>query len=281
MDRQPTDALGSVTASRAARSYDRQVPEPDPDAAPPRPISAAAVRSLVEGVEGWLSADQVQLLHERAVALAPGASIVEIGSFRGRSTTVLAASAPPGTTVVAIDPHAGNDRGPQEIRGFEEAAATDNEVFEANLARAGVRDRVQHLRAFSDDALEQVSGPIDLLFIDGAHRFGPARRDIRDWGALVPPGGTMAIHDSFSSIGVTLAIVAELVGRRRWRYVGRAGSLAEYRRTEATGISVGGVLRHVVELPWFLRNVVIKVLITARLGRLTRLLGHREPTWPY
>ena len=42
--------------------------------------------------------------------------------------------------------------------------------------------------------------PIDVLYIDGAHRYGPARADIRDWGARVTDGGTMLIHDSFSSI---------------------------------------------------------------------------------
>ena len=33
--------------------------------------------------------------------------------------------------------------------------------------------------------------------------------------------------------------------------------------------------------PWFVRNVLIKVLIVAKLGRFTRLLGHAEPTWPF
>ena len=41
--------------------------------------------------------------------------IVEIGSFRGRSTIVLRRAAAPGVELVAIDPHGGGDRGPQEI----------------------------------------------------------------------------------------------------------------------------------------------------------------------
>ena len=39
-------------------------------------------------------------------------------------------------------------------------------------------------------------------------------------------------------------------------------------------------LRHAAQLPWFVRNLAIKVLITVRLGRLTRLLGHKGG-WPY
>ena len=58
-------------------------------------------------------------------------------------------------------------------------------MFDANLARAGVADRVRHVAAFSDAAHGDVDDPIDVLYIDGAHRYGPARADIRDWGARV------------------------------------------------------------------------------------------------
>lgn len=233
-------------------------------------------------VEGWLTDDQITRLHAAATAAPPGGRIVEIGSFRGRSTVVLGSAAPEGCEVVAIDPHAGNDRGPQEIEGFEAEAATDNEVFEANLAAAGVRDRVVHHREFSDRAHHLVADPLDVLFIDGAHRFAPARADIRDWGARVAPGGRMLIHDSFSSVGVTLAILAELLVSGRWRYEGRSQSLAEYRRTRLGGPARAvNALRQLAELPWFARNLAIKVLITAGLGRYARYLGHDQETWPY
>jgi hypothetical protein len=44
---------------------------------------------------------------------------------------------------------------------------------------------------------------------------------------------------------------------------------------------VRNVGRQLADLPWFARNLVIKVLIVAKLGPLTRLLGHREGGWPY
>jgi hypothetical protein len=145
-----------------------------------------------------------------------------------------------------------------------------------------VRDRVTHVRAFSSAAHDKVEGPIDLLYIDGAHRYGPARDDIRSWGARVRDGGTMLIHDSFSSVGVTLAIARELVGSGGWRYRGRSGSLTEYHRSPVGGrdrlVNAAAQLK---ELPWFARNVLIKVLITARLGRLTRVFGHNPSEWPY
>jgi hypothetical protein len=222
-------------------------------------------------------------LFRAASCTRPGDQVVEIGSFRGRSTVVLAYGAPDAVPVVAIDPHAGNDRGPQELDGFATEAQGDHERFNANLERAGVRHRVRHVRAFSNDAHGQVEGAIAVLYIDGAHRYAPARADIRDWGARVAPGGTMLIHDSFSSVGVTLAILRELLLGRRFRYIGRSRSLTEFRadldRTAASRAL--NAMRLLAQLPWFAKNVLVKVLITLKLGRLLRAITHREPEWPY
>lgn len=236
----------------------------------PVPVGFDATLRDIETVQGWLTDDQALRLWARAVALVPPACIVEIGSFHGRSTIVLARAAAPGVVLVAIDPHAGNDRGPREVTGFEAEAARDHFAFTENLRAAGVTGRVRHVRRHSADAHADVDGPIDLLFIDGAHRFGPARDDIVRWGARVRPGGTMLIHDSFSSIGVTAAIARSLVTGRDFTYVGRSGSLTEYRREQPD--VPANALRQVAQLPWFARNVTLKALIAAKVLR--------HP-WPY
>lgn len=236
------------------------------------------VLGAVEGVEGWLSPDQVAALHRTASTVPEGGRIVEIGSFRGRSAITLALAAPASASVTCIDPHVGSDRGPQEIQAQPELGDDDHAVFRANLAAAGVAGRVRHVRAFSADALDDVTGDIDVLFVDGAHRYGPALDDLRRWGDRVPAGGTMLVHDSFSSIGVTGALARHLLLHRGWRYRGRARSLAVWERTANTPASVA---RQLAQLPWFARNVLVKVLITARLAPLARALGHRDGPWPY
>lgn len=236
----------------------------------------------IAGVEGWLTDEQARRLHGRARELEAAAQIVEIGSFRGRSLIVLASAAPTGTQIVSIDPHSGSDRGPQEIAPDQRLGDTDHAAFNANLERAGVAERVSHVRKASADALADVRGHIDLLYIDGAHRFGPARRDIVDWGSRVRDGGTMLIHDSFSSIGVTLALLSTTFVSRRWRYLGRCGSLAEYRHEPLPAVAaVRNLLRQALELGWFARNVVIKVALTLKLYPVTRIFGHRTRDWPY
>ena len=96
------------------------------------------------------------------------------------------------------------------------------------------------------------------------------------------PGGTLLIHDSFSSVGVTLALLTTLVPGGRFRYVGRDGSLARYRREDLGGTErLANAGRQAVELGWFARNVVIKALLLAHLGSVARMLGHDGETWPY
>ena len=195
---------------------------------------------------------------------------------------MLASAAPSGVEVIAIDPHAGNDRGPNEIEGFETEADSDNLVFLSNLDAAGVRDRVRHVRKFSHDALNDVDGDVDLLYIDGAHRFGPAHTDIVQWGDRVRPGGTMLIHDSFNAVGVTLAQAKALYWSSTWCYVGRSESMAEYRKESlklgGRALSLGRQLAQTGYLAWCLFT---KALITLKLGKLTRLLGNPSGDWPY
>lgn len=243
-----------------------------------------AARGLekVAGVEGWLTDAQARRLWQLAAQVPEGGRIVEIGSFRGRSTIMLAAAAAEGVGVVAIDPHGGSDRGPQEIAPDAARGEQDFVQFHANLRRAGVEHRVRHVRASSVDALAAVQGGVELLFIDGAHRYRPARADIERWGARVTPGGSMLLHDAFNAIGVTLAQLHLLLVSSRWRYKGRCGSLAEYRREQLGPASIAlNAARQLLGLAYFARNLLVKVLIVARMRPLARLLGQREGDWPY
>lgn len=241
---------------------------------------------LIEGVEGWLTEAQARRLWDAARRMRPPATIAEIGSFRGRSTIVLAQAAADGVEVVAIDPHGGGDRGPQQITPDAALGEQDFQAFKANLERAGVTARVRHVRLPSQDALYAAGADdlraLDMLYVDGAHRYGPARADLERWGERVAPDGTLLVHDAYNAIGVMLAQVRLMFASRCWRYEGRTGSLAEYRRSDLGRWGrLANLLRQTADLPYFVRNLAIKVLIVLRLRPLTRLLGHDTGHWPY
>ena len=239
------------------------------------------VFASLANVNGWMTRDQAQRLWDRAAELKAGDQMVEIGSFQGRSMCVLASSAPAGVTLFAIDPHGGNDRGPQEIDGFAKEAESDHQLFLTNLTNAGVRDRVTYLRKYANDATDDVQGSLQLLYVDGAHRFKPASEDIRQWGARLNDGGRLLVHDSFSSIGVTLALVVLTFFSTQWTYEGRSQSMAQFRRGQNTvGQRVGSFLRQIGQLPYFALNLLYKGLITLKLKPVAKALGSTGE-WPY
>ena len=167
-------------------------------------------------------------------------------------------------------PHAGNDRGPGGDRRVRRRGRGRPGGVRAPTWNGPVsRDRVRHVPAFSADAHGDVDGPIDVLYVDGAHRYraGPGRRP-----RLGRAGGGRRRAADPRRV---------LVDRRhRWRSAAscvfgrplplrRALAIAGVvpRRPPAGSASPGlrNAGRQLAQLGWFARNVAVKVLLTARL----------------
>jgi hypothetical protein len=156
-------------------------------------------------------------------------------------------------------------------------AAGTEDRFRDNVARAGVADVVDLRVATSAVVRRAWRAPVDLVYIDGKHDYWTVRDDLR-WAGLVPEGGTVLVHDAFSSLGVTLALLRDVLASRRLRYAGRTGSLA---RLEVATPRTRDRARMLAELPWWARNLVVKVLLRLRLRPLARVLGHDDTADPY
>ena len=176
--------------------------------------------TAVADIDGWLTPGESALLFDLARRCPANAVVVEIGSWRGKSTVLLASGVrSSGGRVFAIDPHEGTTAG---IPSAGVAALT------ANLERAGVSDAVTPIVARSADAAATFDRPIDLLFIDGDHAEASARRDIGDWLPKVVPGGRVAFHDIVNPIvpGARRALIAALWRSHRLGRVGFVDSIA-------------------------------------------------------
>lgn len=141
----------------------------------------------IMGVEGLLGQEEAALLFNRARHASLG--IVEIGSYRGRSTVALALGSKAGNSVpvVAIDPHETTNDGLT-------IGPADRAALLSNLVRAGVGDlvRVVGLRSSQAWACWQ-DGEIDLLWIDGDH--DAVESDFGMWMRHVAKGGFVLLHD--------------------------------------------------------------------------------------
>lgn len=151
--------------------------------------------------------------------------IVEIGSWKGRSTTWLAHGARArGARVYAVDPHCGSKEAPE---------ARTLEAFIANLARAGLGGHVELLVMTSAEAVDVIPAPVELLFVDGDHSVEGARRDAQLWLPRVTVGGTAMFHDVATSgySGPRRVFQREICRSGGWHRVRRVGSMGIAERT--------------------------------------------------
>jgi len=214
----------------------------------------------VDRIPGWLTKEQARALWAAAGAVPVGGRLLEIGSHQGRSTIVLGTAARTrNATVVAVDPHRAGGR-------FGGPLTRDR--FRANVATAGLDGVVRLLERKSTELRREWHEPLDLLYVDGKHDYWTVGDDLR-WGEHLTPGAPLLLHDAFSSIGVTLAVVRHLLPSRRLRYLDRVGSLARF---EVAPPTRRDRVRLVAQLPWFARNLVVKIAL-----RVTRLFGGTRP----
>jgi predicted O-methyltransferase YrrM len=188
-------------------------------AAPPEDAAAvesrlAALAADIQPVHGWLHAEAGKVLYQLARFHAPVPTIVELGSWKGRSTCWLASGI--------------RDRGEGHVYAVDTWKGTQNEAihgellkdyepdqlkreFEANLATRGLRDVVTPIVGDSAKAVRQwdPDRPIGVLFIDADHEYSAVRRDFECWSPFVTEGGFIVFDDVPSLIGPS-RLISEL-----------------------------------------------------------------------
>lgn len=224
---------------------------------------------MADAIPGWLKPAQGELLYRTAMSLGEGSVLLEIGSHQGRSTVVLGAvAARNGGSVIAVDPF---------IEGRLFGGTPTRKKFEQNIAEAGVDHVIRLVPEYSTRARPDWTQSFDYLYIDGKHDYWTFTDDLL-WRRFLPQGAPVLVHDAFSSIGVTLGILIKVLFARDLVYQERSDSLALF-RVERPRLS--DRVRIVREVPWWLRNVGIKVLLRLRLRALARAVGHDSPYDPY
>ena len=166
------------------------------------------LREAAEGARGFMPADEGLTLHDAAVeaaAAVPGAPLLELGSYCGKSTVYLGAAArAAGTVVVTVDHHRGSEEN-QPGWEWHEPDLVDEELgvmdtlptFRRTIHAAGLEDVVVAVVGDSPVVARWWSTPAAMVFIDGGHGEEPARTDYEGWSPAVAPGGFLVIHDVF------------------------------------------------------------------------------------
>ncbi|MEV8311301.1 class I SAM-dependent methyltransferase [Streptomyces flavidovirens] len=171
-------------------------------AAAPKPETLAAF----EAAKGFMPVREGLALYAAAAeAGALGLPLVEVGTYCGRSTILLAdAAREAGTLAVTVDHHRGSE---EQQPGWEyhDPTVVDPEVglmdtlptFRRTLHKAGLEDHVIAIVGRSPQVAAVWGGEVGLVFIDGGHTDEHANGDYEGWAPHVAIGGLLVIHDVF------------------------------------------------------------------------------------
>lgn len=181
-----------------------------------------ATRKLANTFDGWLSDIEGELLYNLAKNCSGKGVIVEIGSWKGKSTTYLANGSEAGNNVpiYAIDPHIGSPENQVDgpVWTFDE--------FQNNIKQSPASKLVTPLVKTSEAAAAEITEPVEVIFIDGAHEYEMVALDFDLWFDKVIDGGWMAFHDTTYSWEGPRRLVAERVyTSNRFRHARYAGTI--------------------------------------------------------
>ncbi len=162
-------------------------------------------------IEGWLTKKEGMYFYNYAYRAKNNLQIVEIGSWKGRSTTCfglgLKESKKTASKVYAIDPHTGST----EHRLLLGEINTYPEFLE-NIKKANIAEYIEPIKDYSLNAVDKFKdNTIDFIFFDGAHDLKNIRLDFISWFPKLKPHGLCAFHDSWGWLGVRLFTIILLL----------------------------------------------------------------------
>ncbi len=162
-------------------------------------------------VPGHLGEEEARFLGLLAACVPAKGAIVEIGSFKGRSTVMLAkvASHYSFGPVVAIDPH----NSPILLDRQANPNASSYAAFLDSIGAAGLTAHVEPHVGYSADVASSWDRPVRLLWIDGDHSYAGAKTDLDGFLPHLAALGVVAFHDALNAFPGPIRVFVEDVLR--------------------------------------------------------------------
>ncbi len=197
------------------------------------------VPAQVKLIPGLMTHEELDVLCRMARSAS---SIVELGTYKGRSLAAMMLSNPQ-ARAWAVDWF-----GDMSARGYK--GSTRDEML-ANLAKLKLKP-AGVIVATTDEAVGQFNETVDLLHIDAGHSYEECLADLHNWTPKVKPGGAVCIHDYGEPHSPELRRpgVQQAVDEWRndaWVEVERAGTMIAFRHIIAEQgalyVAYGGAAR--------------------------------------
>jgi predicted O-methyltransferase YrrM len=176
--------------------------------------------------DGMISFNEAILLYRLAKEIKLGC-IVEIGSYRGRSSVFLARGSMDGFNipVFAIEPH-------QHFTGVLGGAfgPHDRTLFYKTMLDNQCSEIVSLINLSSEQFASFWREPVSLLWIDGDHRYESVRRDVECWRPHLRENALVAFDDANDPDLGPHRMIAELTSSGYFDIITRTGKVAVIRR---------------------------------------------------
>jgi MMP 1-O-methyltransferase len=181
----------------------------------------------IAAIEGFLTFREGLTLRRLARSVPPDGCIVEIGSWKGKSTYCLARGLRRGK-IFAIDPFdASGDADSAKLYEERRGETPLLDQFEHNMKKCGVSGKVHPLPGVSSDFPDRFSR-IDVLFIDGDHSKEACDQDFLLYAPKIGYGGYLALHDydpSKPDSGPTWVVNNRILPSGEYRFIELVDSL--------------------------------------------------------
>jgi predicted O-methyltransferase YrrM len=189
----------------------------------------------VQAAPGFLTEREARFLALAAAATPAEGAIVEIGSFKGKSTVGLASIAAQYALgkVIAVDPFTAPASTDPGLGG----ASSSYDEFCRTLATAGLTAFVEVHRMFSRELARGWNRPIRFLWIDGDHTYEGVKEDLDLFGPHLAAGAVVAMHDVLHTFpGPVRVFLEEVLRSDRFGPVGCCGSIGwgQYRPNDGS-----------------------------------------------
>jgi MMP 1-O-methyltransferase len=158
--------------------------------------------AIAATVPGWREGEEAAAVHGASYSRPDDAVLVEVGSFLGRSTILLAGARKlrGSGKVYCVDPFdcSGDDFSVPFYAQIlaEQGGGSLREQFDRNIDRAGLTDWVQVLPRRAVDAAMEWRAPVDLLLLDGDQSPKGAREAFDAWLPHLKSGGVLIMGNS-------------------------------------------------------------------------------------
>ncbi|WP_053758537.1 MULTISPECIES: class I SAM-dependent methyltransferase [Streptomyces] len=196
------------------------------------------ILAAFETAKGFMPVDEGLALYTAAVdAGRLGLPLLEVGTYCGRSTVLLAdAARAAGVSALTVDHHRGSEE-QQPGWDYHDPDTVDPQIglmdtlpaFRRTLFRAGLEEHVVALVGRSPQIAKVWAGPLGLVFVDGGHTDEHANADYEGWAPHVADGGLLVIHDVFPDP------LDEFTGQAPYRVYLRALASGAFTEVSATG----------------------------------------------